>query len=87
MMNDNQANSLEQRVPLLLADAFQVPQDNISPDLAFGDLPQWDLMGHMELMMLLEEQFGVEISTETIAELVSVPAIIQYLKENDHGKN
>lgn len=90
-MNDQQAASFEQRVPNLLAEAFQVPQAEITSDLAFGDLPQWDSMGHMELMMLLEERFGIEISTETIAELVSVPAIIQYLayqaKEHDHGES
>ena len=90
-MNDQQAASFEQRVPNLLAEAFQVPQAEITSDLAFGDLPQWDSMGHMELMMLLEERFGIEISTETIAELVSVPAIIQYLayqtKKHDHGES
>jgi acyl carrier protein len=90
-MNDQQAASFEQRVPILLAEAFQVPQAEITPELAFGDLPQWDSMGHMELMMLLEERFGIEISTETIAQLVSVPAIIQYLayhaKERDHGES
>jgi acyl carrier protein len=85
-MNDEQAAGLE-RLPALLAEAFQVPRTEITPGLAFGDLPQWDSMGHMELMMLLEEQFGVEISTETIAELVSVPAIVQYLEERDHGEN
>lgn len=84
-MNEGQAAGLEQRVPILLAEAFQVPQAEITPELAFGDLPQWDSMGHMELMMILEEQFGIEISTETIAELVSVPAIIQYVKEHNHG--
>jgi acyl carrier protein len=62
-----------------LVDALQVPAEWVRPDLAFGDLPQWDSMGHMEVMMFLEEQFGVEINTETIAELVSIPAICAYI--------
>lgn len=86
-MNDKRAAGLTKKVPVLLAEAFQIPPAEISPDLAFGDLPQWDSMGHMELMLLLEEQFGVEINTETIAELVSVPAIIQYLEERGHGSS
>jgi acyl carrier protein len=86
-MNENRAAGLKDQVPLILAEAFQIPPAEISPDLAFGDLPQWDSMGHMELMMLLEEQFGVEISTETIAELVSVPSIIQYLEERGYGSS
>ena len=78
-MSFYEQTELPERVYALLADAFKVPVEQIMPDLAFGDLPEWDSLGHMEVMMRLEEQFGVEISTDTIAELVSVPAICEYL--------
>ena len=74
-----QKSDLTTKVQAVLADALQVPAEWVRPDLAFGDLPQWDSMGHMEVMMFLEEQFGVEINTETIAELVSIPAICAYI--------
>jgi acyl carrier protein len=67
--------ALTERVQTILAEALQIPQEQVTPDLAFGDLPQWDSMGHMEVMMRLEEHFGLEINAETIAELVSIPAI------------
>jgi acyl carrier protein len=69
-----------ERVRLLLADILQVPVEDITEELAFGDLPQWDSMGHMDVMMSLEESFGVEVSTDTIGELVSVPAICAFLE-------
>ncbi|HEY5671859.1 MAG TPA: acyl carrier protein [Anaerolineales bacterium] len=69
----------------LLASALQVPADSVSAELSFGDLPEWDSMGHMEVMMQLEEHFGVEVSADTIAALTSVPAICSYLKENGHA--
>ena len=47
-------NSTHENLRNLMAEAFQVSLDEITPDLAFGDLPQWDSMGHMELMMRLE---------------------------------
>ena len=59
-------SALSLQVQALLAEAIQVPPDQITPDLAFGDLPQWDSMGHMEVMMRLEEQFVVEIKADTI---------------------
>jgi acyl carrier protein len=37
----------------------------------------------MEVMMRLEEQFGVEINTDTIANLISIPEICKYIQE--HG--
>ena len=68
----------------ILSEALQVPINEISPELAFGDLPQWDSLGHMEVMMRLEEQFGVAINAETIAELISVPEICKFLQEGGH---
>jgi acyl carrier protein len=71
-------------VQALLADAIQVPPEMVTPDLAFGDLPQWDSLGHMEVMMRLEEQFGVEVTPDTIAGLISIPDICAYLERDHH---
>jgi acyl carrier protein len=68
------------RIQSILADALQVPQEEINPELAFGDLPQWDSMGHMEVIMRLEESFGIDVNADTIANLTSIPAIFSYLE-------
>jgi acyl carrier protein len=68
----------------MVSSALQIPIAETNPELAFGDLPQWDSMGHMEIMLLLEENFGVEVSTDTIASLTSIPAICSYLKDHPH---
>jgi acyl carrier protein len=73
------------RVRDLIAEALQVSVDAVTAELSFGDLPQWDSMGHMEVMALLEERFGVEISADTIANLTSVGSICSYLTENGHA--
>ena len=84
-MDNNQTTTLVQNVQALLVEALRLPEAQVTPDLAFGDLPQWDSMGHMEVMMLLEERFGVEINTDNIAALTSVAAISTYLQENGHA--
>ena len=81
-MMDANNRSLE-KLRALMADALQVPLDEITPGLAFGDLPQWDSMGHMELMLRLEEAYGIEVSAESISELVSLPAILKKLSLKD----
>lgn len=75
-------NGLSEQIQDLLAEALRVPRTDITPDIALGDLPQWDSMGHMEVMMYLENRFGVEINNDTIANLTSVPAICEYVKTN-----
>lgn len=83
-MNIDQTTTLTSRIQKLLIEALQVPADQVNADLAFGDLPQWDSMGHMEVMMFLEERFGVEINADSIAALTSVPSICSYLEDNGH---
>jgi len=84
-MPDIETAALSRQVQEVLAEALQVPLEQVVPDLHFGDLPQWDSMGHMEVMMFLEERFGVEITSETIAELISLPAICRHLGTRRHA--
>jgi len=84
MNADNQA-ALTKQIQALLAEVFHVDISDIPPDLAFGDLPQWDSMGHMDLMLSLETNFGVEISAETITELTSMAAICKHISEHQDG--
>ena len=67
------------KIQTVLAQALKVEVTDISPETTFGDLPQWDSLGHMELMILLEEHFGVEINADTITNLISVQAIYEHV--------
>ena len=84
-MNASDTQQLTSKVTSALTQALRLPSAQVTPTLAFGDLPQWDSMGHMEVMMVLENQFGIEINAETIAALTSVPAICAYIQENGHA--
>jgi citrate synthase len=84
-MDDHQTTNLVNDIQALLVEALHIGAEQATPDLAFGDLPQWDSMGHMEVMMLLEQRYDVEINADTIAALTSVPAIRAYLQEKDNA--
>ncbi len=83
MSDLSQDPSFPDQVRSLLAEVFQVPLQEIPPDLAFGDLPQWDSMGHMDIIMGLEQRFGIEANAKTISELTSIQAICEYLAEKN----
>ena len=84
-MDDHQTTNLVNDIQALLVEALHIGAEQTTPDLAFGDLPQWDSMGHMEVMMLLEQRYDVEINADTIAALTSVPAIRAYLQEKGNA--
>ena len=77
--------TMVEKVQALIAEALQVPVAQVPPELAFGGIKQWDSMGHMGIMLLLEERFGVPIDADVIVTLTSVAAIREYL-ENARSK-
>jgi acyl carrier protein len=77
------SNALSDKVQAVLADSLRVDRSDVGPQTEFGDLPQWDSMGHMEVMVSLEKEFGVEVTAETITDLVSVEAICTYIEARD----
>lgn len=50
---------------------------NSNPDT----VASWDSARHMDLMMSLEQEFGVEFSEEQIVDMMSMRRIIETLKE------
>ena len=69
----------------LFVEIFHVQRGDVGAETQFGELPQWDSMGHMDLMIALEQKYGVEISAETISLLISIPAIITYIEAKQNA--
>lgn len=76
---------LVESVRAFLAETFKIDPKDISNEAQLGELPQWDSMGHMDLMVGLESRFGVEINAETISQLVTMPAIVEYLQAKENA--
>lgn len=56
---------------------------SISPDdsISMATEPAWDSMKHIELIMTLEQEFGVSFEPEEIPKLTSLSAVIAKLRE------
>jgi len=67
----------------LIATTLKVPAKKISETTVNEDIAAWDSLGQVNLMMAVEQTFGVFLEPEEFSSLVSVPAIMQYLRE--HG--
>lgn len=66
-----------------LAATLKVSPQDISETTKDSDLAAWDSLGHVNLMMTLEQTFDVMLDVEDFPKLNSVPAMIAYLKQ--HG--
>lgn len=66
----------------VIASTLKVPADMITETTKDEDISgSWDSLGHVNLMMALEQTFGVYLDVEDFPKLNSVPAILQYLKD------
>jgi acyl carrier protein len=80
-MNLINKRNVKMRVLELVSEALQIPISQVSEGLSLGDIPQWDSMGHMGIMLLLEERFNVEIDTSILNTLTSIPSICAFLEK------
>ena len=78
-MSSTVSPAIDARVRKVIARSFQLSDAQAQGDLRMGALPQWDSMGHMGLVMDLEQEFGVQFPSFELAELQSVDAIVAAL--------
>jgi len=69
----------------LIAEVLELPVERVTDELSFGDVSEWDSLGHMDLLMALEARYGIPLDEDLIARLVSLPAICSYLEERAHA--
>ena len=67
----------------MIADQLSVAEDKITLESNFKDDLDADSLDLFELVMALEEEYGIEIPSEELESLTTVGAIIDYLKA--HG--
>lgn len=59
----------------VMAQVFGIPAEEISARSSPETIPQWDSLKHMQLIMALEDDLGIEFTDDMIPELLSFEAI------------
>ena len=77
-MEDAVSNSnLDQKVRALIVRTFELSDDDALSELRFGSVPGWDSIGHVRLVVELEEEFGMNIPTYLLPEILDVDSIVR----------
>lgn len=69
-----------EKIKSIVADQLGISEDEITMDTSFEDLNA-DSLDIVELIMSLEEEFGIEIPDEDAEKLTTVKAAVEYIKE------
>ncbi len=68
------------RLVALVTEALQLPAGSLSPDSTSAELGEWDSLAHLQILMRVEEEFGVSVEMEVAAELASISEILDYIE-------
>jgi len=62
------------------ASVLGVAPERLSPETACGDIPEWDSVMHLRLVMEAEARYGVSIPLETIPNLRTLADFAQIIE-------
>jgi acyl carrier protein len=66
---------IEGRLREILASVLEVPAEEIPGDASTDTIEAWDSLAHMNLILAVEDAFGVTIPDEEAADLTSIPLL------------
>jgi acyl carrier protein len=71
---------LEERLANLFEKTFGLEKERFSINMQPEDVPNWDSIGHMNLIMYMEQEFNQHFEVDDIMEMSSPAKILEILK-------
>jgi acyl carrier protein len=74
------------RVKKIIVDQLGVEEDTVTPEASFVDDLGADSLDTVELVMALEEEFGIEIPDEDAEKIGKVKDAVEYIEKHSGKK-
>jgi acyl carrier protein len=65
----------------ILADVLEVSPDQVTPELNTESIENWDSFRHLQVILALEGEYGVQFDPQRVPELTSVSLLQQELEK------
>jgi acyl carrier protein len=73
--------TVDERVKKIIGEQLGVEEDEVTPEASFVEDLGADSLDTVELVMALEEEFGIEIPDEDAEKILTVGKALDYIKE------
>ncbi len=71
------SESTEQKIRQVIADLFNIPVGEVTDTSSAETIKNWDSVQHLNLVLALEESFGIQFEPDEIENLQSVDGIVE----------
>ena len=78
--------AVAEKVKSIIAEQLGVKQEEVTPESSFIDDLGADSLDTVELVMALEEEFGIEIPDEDAEKITTVGDAVKYIEEKGAKK-
>ena len=68
-------DNVRSKIYRLMSNVFEIPESEISEDSSLDSIESWDSIRHLNLILALEEEFGITIPDEEVGNLVNYKLI------------
>ena len=72
---------LFENVRRIVSDVFEIPEERVKADSSPDNIETWDSIHHLNMVLALEQEFGVQFTPEEIEQLLSVELIVALVEE------
>ncbi|URM33469.1 acyl carrier protein [Cytobacillus firmus] len=73
----------EQKLKSLFAEALGIEETQVTDELAYNMIPEWDSVAHMALVAEIDDQFDIMLDTDDVLDLSSFAKAKEILKKYD----
>ena len=74
--------SVEEKIKKIICEQLEVDEKDVVPEASFVDDLGADSLDQVELIMAMEEEFGISISDEEAEKIATVQNAIEYIEKN-----
>ena len=78
---DRSDGAFVDRVARIVETVYSLAPGTVTGASTSDDIERWDSLGHLVLMLELEQEFGVQLQPDETSEMTSVQAIVSALRD------
>ncbi|QCR31515.1 acyl carrier protein [Lysinibacillus sp. SGAir0095] len=73
----------EQKLRTIFAESLGIEESNVTEDLTYNSIPEWDSIAHMALIAEIDDQFDTMLDTEDVLEMSTFAKAKEILAKYD----
>jgi acyl carrier protein len=74
---------MEERLKEIMSQVFDVPKESINNDSSPDTIDNWDSVNHMNLVLALEQAFGISFEPDEIIEMMNFELVLVILRDKE----